>query len=253
MIQPLSSSRRVILKRFLMGGAASLSAPGWMANVLAEVANAAPGPAEIRLKLADFPALAAVGGSIQLTFNPVQKPFTVNRVSESEFIALDSVCTHVGCTVGTFVVEENRMRCPCHGSRYDIRGRVFRDANGVSTEPAQRDIARYDSIYQPAKGTLTVIIPGLALAISSISVRQPQQEGGPARVTLRFPVTAFSTYEIRHSSSLEGDFERISFSLTPEGPVTLNSVTPTSTEYISAYVDADGPRGFYVVAVVLTA
>ncbi len=37
--------------------------------------------------------------------------------------AMSSVCTHLGCIVNK---EEKKFSCPCHGSQYDLTGKVTR-------------------------------------------------------------------------------------------------------------------------------
>jgi cytochrome b6-f complex iron-sulfur subunit len=49
-------------------------------------------------------------------------PAVVLRTT-SGFTALSLVCTHLGCTVGS---KPEGFACPCHGSRFDIQGRVTR-------------------------------------------------------------------------------------------------------------------------------
>jgi cytochrome b6-f complex iron-sulfur subunit len=39
------------------------------------------------------------------------------------FYAMSAVCTHLGCLT-RFEKEQNRIFCPCHGSRYAIDGHV---------------------------------------------------------------------------------------------------------------------------------
>jgi len=39
------------------------------------------------------------------------------------FYAISAVCTHLGCIVRQV---ENHYQCPCHGSRFDINGKVIR-------------------------------------------------------------------------------------------------------------------------------
>jgi menaquinol-cytochrome c reductase iron-sulfur subunit len=45
------------------------------------------------------------------------------RTGESEVIALDSTCTHLGCRV-SWDSETKLIRCPCHGGEYDRTGTV---------------------------------------------------------------------------------------------------------------------------------
>lgn len=48
--------------------------------------------------------------------------FLVARTGESTFSALTATCTHAACTVTGF--NGSRYVCPCHGSNYDVSGRV---------------------------------------------------------------------------------------------------------------------------------
>ena len=43
--------------------------------------------------------------------------------SDNGFIALSLVCTHLGCTVES---QAEGFACPCHGSRFDLQGKVKR-------------------------------------------------------------------------------------------------------------------------------
>lgn len=245
------TTRRTWVKRFVLGTVASLSAPRWAGTLLAVPGDPADA-AVLGLKIADYPPLAEPGGSIQLVFNEIFKPFTVNRVSADRFVALDSICTHAQCTVGRFIVADQQMRCPCHGSRYDVEGRVFRDEHGQSTEPAQADLHRFESAFDSANGVVSVTIPGLALAIRSLTV-QEKKDDGTLRLKLVFPVTAFSIYEVRYSAELGQPTEAVAFSTTATGPASRKSLTPDRDGDTAVYVDASGPRGFFEVGLKLTA
>ena len=247
----IETTRRRWVKQFILGSAAALIGPRWSSRVLAEVTATGPGPGILRLQPSAFPALANPGGSVQVNFIDYLKPFTLNRVSADLFVTLDSVCTHSGCTVGRFIVANNRMRCPCHGSRYDIEGRVFRDADGNSTEPAPDDLVRYATTYDTATGIIAITIPDLALHIESISVHQ-HGENGHLRLKLVFPATYGAVYEIRYQPDLASPLRIAPFSLTPGGEAVLTSVGPQVEGNLTAYVDATGPRGFFVVGVKLT-
>lgn len=45
--------------------------------------------------------------------------------TDLEYYALNAVCTHLGCVV-PWVKAENKFKCPCHGSQYDVTGAVTR-------------------------------------------------------------------------------------------------------------------------------
>lgn len=242
--------RRRWVKRFVLGTVASFSLPKWTGVLLAEVNVSQPSAAVIKLKLANYPNLEGVGGSLQLQFSQYVPPLTLNRISPQEFVTLDSICTHQGCMVGPFILSENCMRCPCHGSRYDVEGKVFRDGLG-STEPAPSDLNRFETTYDDATGIISITIPGLALGIRSIEVF-PQAATGMVKVKLRFPATAGSTYEVSHQAALDGVFVRVPFTITANGTALLTSITPTSDGEVTAYLDTTGARGFYVVGLRLS-
>ncbi|MFQ5561060.1 MAG: ubiquinol-cytochrome c reductase iron-sulfur subunit [Nitrospinota bacterium] len=48
--------------------------------------------------------------------------------------ALVGVCTHLGCTPNWFLAE-NKFKCPCHGTNYNIEGEVIA---GPAPEPLYR-------------------------------------------------------------------------------------------------------------------
>jgi len=45
------------------------------------------------------------------------------RTGESSVLAIDSTCTHLGCRV-SWDVDEQLIKCPCHGGIYDRTGAV---------------------------------------------------------------------------------------------------------------------------------
>jgi cytochrome b6-f complex iron-sulfur subunit len=59
------------------------------------------------------------------------------------FLALDLVCTHLGCTVKA---TEQGFACPCHGSRFGSRGSVVK---GPAPRPLRRlGLDRRDGIIR---------------------------------------------------------------------------------------------------------
>jgi Rieske Fe-S protein len=62
------------------------------------------------------------------------KKLAVYRDAEGALHALSAVCTHQGCQVA-FNPVEHSWDCPCHGSRFDIHGRVL---DGPAKKPLQK-------------------------------------------------------------------------------------------------------------------
>lgn len=69
-----------------------------------------------------------------VTFNKEQKVFIV-RTKDGRFYALSAICTHLGC-ISNWKAEEKIIACPCHGSKFDIGGKVLEG-------PAPRSLLRF--------------------------------------------------------------------------------------------------------------
>ena len=65
--------------------------------------------------VADIP----VGGALVVPDGPRGQPVVLARPRRDDVIAFSAVCTHRGCTVRA---EQGTIRCPCHGSTYDLTG-----------------------------------------------------------------------------------------------------------------------------------
>jgi nitrite reductase/ring-hydroxylating ferredoxin subunit len=57
----------------------------------------------------------------------------VFRDHDGALHAVSSVCTHKGCQVAFNALEQS-WDCPCHGSRFDVQGRVL---DGPATKPLE--------------------------------------------------------------------------------------------------------------------
>ncbi len=77
--------------------------------------------------------LAAVGGTGQVTIG--SDKVIVIHTEEATYVALSSVCTHKGCIV-TFQKAATHLRCPCHGSVFQLDG-------SVTTGPAKMPLKVY--------------------------------------------------------------------------------------------------------------
>lgn len=48
----------------------------------------------------------------------------VYRDDDDELYTVRAICTHLGCPL-VWNTSEKTWDCPCHGSRYDIRGHIL--------------------------------------------------------------------------------------------------------------------------------
>jgi menaquinol-cytochrome c reductase iron-sulfur subunit len=102
----------------------------WLpAATLAEVPEGRPLPVTIRVERYDG-------------YNQVVERRTVFLVKsgESDVMALDSTCTHLGCRV-SWDMDAKVLRCPCHGGVYDTTGAV---KAGPPPAPLTRLITRVE-------------------------------------------------------------------------------------------------------------
>lgn len=199
--------------------------------------------ARITLKPIEYPSLQGVGGSVQLEFSSAIPPLTINRESNAVFHAFDSICTHAGCTVGKYLSTTGSMRCPCHGSRYDIRGRVLQG-------PAQDDLKAHPTVYDPGSGTLEIRVSGLGLQIESIEL-QGLVAGGDL-LKLSFHSTAYTTYRLHHFPTLDAEPIAVPFSTSPGGPFNQTTVISTQDRTTHLYVNSTSTRGFYAISLDLS-
>lgn len=90
---------------------------------------------KLTLSLAEFPQLTMPGGSVCGQPMGAADPLTVVRLDASTVIAVDSKCTHAGCTVAWNAGNKD-FECPCHGS-------VFASDGQVQTGPATKSLKSY--------------------------------------------------------------------------------------------------------------
>jgi Rieske Fe-S protein len=78
------------------------------------------GANSVLLSFAEYPALAAVGGSVAVTLDGAS--FRVARAAEDCAVAASATCTHEGCALN---YDAGRFVCPCHGALFDLDGSVL--------------------------------------------------------------------------------------------------------------------------------
>lgn len=125
-------NRRDYLQKFMLGGTVLFLAPSVLQSCSKDDETdpgtvPAPVPGETILVDLSDPANAALnnaGGS-----RIIQSILVAN--TGTTFIAVSSICTHEGCTVG---YSAEKIQCPCHGSQFATNGIVLQ---GPATAPLQ--------------------------------------------------------------------------------------------------------------------
>lgn len=100
------------------------------------------------IRVANHGDLQAIGGS-KIFSSAVAGDFVVRRLSAANFQVISLYCTHNGCTV-EWEAANQRYKCPCHFSVFDIKGCVL---NG----PALLPLHELRSEYDPVTDLLTVV------------------------------------------------------------------------------------------------
>lgn len=120
-------TRRDLIEKVLIGGTTLLVVPSVLSSCSKEEdpnGNGGTGGDKLILDLNDpaYSALKTAGGSV------IKQGIIVANTGSS-FVAIDSICTHQGCTIG-YSLTDNNFPCPCHGSVYSTTGSVV---NGPTT------------------------------------------------------------------------------------------------------------------------
>ncbi|MES2305789.1 MAG: Rieske 2Fe-2S domain-containing protein [Gemmatimonadota bacterium] len=133
--------RRAFLGQTLLAmGAAGLAACGASLPTT-------PAITKFTVRLADYPALATVGG-IALVDNGSRSgtPIAVSRTGETSYLALSLVCPHRGVTVS---VNGSSFYCSGHGATFAGSGSW---TGGQKTS----GLAKFAATYDAGAGTLAI-------------------------------------------------------------------------------------------------
>ncbi|KAJ3390056.1 ubiquinol--cytochrome-c reductase catalytic subunit rip1 [Entophlyctis sp. JEL0112] len=68
------------------------------------------------------------------------KEADADRVKDPEWLVMLGVCTHLGCVPVGDAGEYNGWFCPCHGSHYDISGRIRKGPAPLNLEVPQYEL-----------------------------------------------------------------------------------------------------------------
>jgi Rieske Fe-S protein len=243
----VASDRRKFLKHFALSTAVSIfGGKLWKGSVLADVDPYGQPVARIQIKISDYPALENQFGSVRFAFaHPLDPyngpyPFALSNAGEGVFYAVDTRCSHQGCPVEAFDGAAFAMVCYCHGSEYDIMGKVTRG-------PAVNDLWQYQATFDGVD-TVTVVIPGIDMTIRNVQVQE--KTGDTVRFRLDFPTIDTGYYRVFFRPDFDVAPVEIPFSTTPTGAATETQLTGNGG-IKAVYVDATLPKGFFSVALIV--
>ncbi len=106
----------------------------------------------LMLCLNTYTDLKNLHGSYRLTVHAAtgEHTISVTRISATEVVAINAICTHQGCTIGKYSSAARTYTCPCHGSIYNADGTV-------NSGPAPKSLTTYPVALND--GDVTVFIP----------------------------------------------------------------------------------------------
>lgn len=227
-------TRRQWIQRLAMSSAV-------YAGVFGGTASAAI-PAEfLVIDVNAFPDLVPIYGSAIISHDGGITKILINKESETDYYALDPRCPHMGCQVARFSIATNTNTCPCHGSQFDISGRLL-------SGPARTNLLTYATQLE-GTSTLKIEVPGLVLRMDSIGLESTS--GATRRMRLTFPTITGSQYYVRYTEDLKKPFQIVNFSNTSAGLANKTIVTGTGATK-SIYVDSSGNTGFFVLELIVS-
>ena len=104
---------------------------------------------QVSFPIAEFPALATVGGAVLGRPDGFPSPLLVTRLSAGTgpdaVGAISAICSHLGCTV---LPSGARLVCPCHGSAFDQAGKFL-------SGPAGTNLLRYAAAFDGTTVTIS--------------------------------------------------------------------------------------------------
>ncbi len=140
------------------------------------------------------PVLASVGGSVVVRVpggTGDAEEIVVTRTGASTAAAASALCPHQGCSVNAYDTRSARIVCPCHGSQFDVTGRLL-------VGPARQPLTPYTAAVE--SGGVAVEIPGLVDAarpdappLAQFSAASPD----PSRDSVRLAFTLAAPAHVR--------------------------------------------------------
>jgi Rieske Fe-S protein len=236
--------RRAVIKTLFFGSALSrLASAASTDRILFHVQNQPANNGIMKVRISDFPVLKQQYGSARIGTSPIDSnqmpvglfyPVLINRGSGNEFYALDTACSHAGCTVPTLDPSAHIIQCLCHGSQYAIDGALLRGPAGFGLRSYH---ITYDGIDE-----LRIEIPDLVFSVKAEKAAASKQALG-----LDFLTFSNIDYQVQYRPSWPAEPQAVPFSLDPSGPFNQN-VFAGIDDYVTLYVDGTAAKGFFEAA-----
>ena len=98
-----------------------------------------------------------------------------DRAKDPEWLVMLGVCTHLGCVPLNDKGDYNGWFCPCHGSHYDISGRIRKGPAPTVLPPSRIAMFNFSLI---AIGVINVTVnlassPGITISVPAGNVTSP--------------------------------------------------------------------------------
>lgn len=250
MDQLINRSRRRFIRLLACGTSTALAGQSLVTHRLfADIGvEFASTPGTLRLRLADYPALAQAQGSVRIGINPLRSnhqpngtfhPILINRLENNDLVAMSAECTHASCAVRAYSTSSGSHICPCHGSRFALDGRRM-------SGPAPFDLDRYSSKVINDE-YLEIQVPRLGFNVNGCL----EKTGSSSRLKLEFPARRSITYHVIKRDRIEALWEPAPFSLSATGGFDQTELVG-SDAITSIYVPSTMDQGFYAIEVKAT-
>jgi len=229
----IAPSRRDFLAALFTGMACCrLGTEAWSQPMVGLMAPSTDG--KLIVKLADFPVLAAEGGSIGLMYG-TDYPVLISRLA-TEFIAMRGECPHAQ---GTVIPAGGVFLCTTHGSNFDAEGIAF-FGPAVGTQ-----LPQYTLTHHATSGLLEIVIPNMAHKITVVAL------SGADRLAMTFETKVGAKHEVRFRGQVSEAESVVPFATSPGGALNNTELNGNGSSQ-TVYVARSGQSGFFMVNVKVT-
>jgi len=143
------NERRDFLKKF-GSGLAGITIVGSLAPFLEACSNATSASSDTSgsTMTVNVSSLTADNMGVAAS-SPGGRPLLIIRLGATTYETLVMICKHEGCTPPNMVLDTATITCNCHGSQYDITGKVTRG-------PAKQNLDSLATAFDAATKKVTI-------------------------------------------------------------------------------------------------